>query len=901
MGAIASYLNAFLSTGLAMITSRYLFLCALCFGAAQVADAQTCASNELGGVVFHDYDADGTQDSAELGEEGISIAAYGSDNSLLATASTDANGEYVITGVSAGTALRLEFTGLGSSLYYGPASSSGAGTSVRFATADGTCSLDVGLSYPYRYCQSNPRIVSPRHVNGDPLLGGNAGTQRGFVSYLAGDDGQPPTATASSPKRVAFNSQVGATWGVAYQRSTKNIFAAALMKRHAGFGPLGPAGIYRIDVTDEDNPVVHNFLDLSSLGVSAGVDSHAGLPAAITVPNLDTAAYADVGKVAFGDLDISEDEETLWFVNLFDRTLYSLDIGLTPSTPTVSDLTAYPITDPGCANGDYRPWAIGIHRGQVYVGVVCTGETAQLSSELHAYVLKLRSNGSGFDSVLDFPLNYTRGPILEASLGQKPGPDEWQAWTVNEASMGLGAVAFGDFIVYTQPILADIEFDVDNTLLLGFADRSGHQLGRANYLPTQTVNINPPSGGDVLRACEVGSGVWAIESNGSCGGVTTAGAGNNQGPGGGEFYHEDLISVTGFPNVHTELFLGGLAHRFGSGELVKVAYDPFEFETQGTITSSNSTGQRVRGYQVVGDFLGNFGKAAGLGDIELICDPAPLQIGNRVWIDSDNDGQQDAGEEAASGVTVNLYTSGNTLVSTTTTSSTGEYLFSGLDPNTQYCVRLDNATDYQTGGALSRYRLTTSDAVVDQRDSDATLVSGYPEVCLTTGPAGDNVHTYDFGFTNACSDQSLAPAALNIDGGAFALQRVARQSLSYMSKLSAQGSTCVLPSANKLTTLRTRVTDAYQTLWTNVWSLGTTQYTCSSLPSVCQQTDVSADLEGLRAEVRRMFRVVNRNLGTNCLRRKKAARDYLRWAKELRDSALAEIDEYPSTRTECSF
>lgn len=887
--------------GLAMITSRYLFLCALCLGVAQVADAQTCSSNEVGGIVFHDYDADGTQDSAELGEQGVSVSAYASDNSLLATTSTDADGEYVITGLTAGTALRLEFSGLDSSLYYGPAASSGAGTSVRFVTADGSCSVNVGLSYPYRYCQTDPRIVSPRHVNGDPLLSGNAGTQLGMVSFLAGDEGVPPSASASNPKQVALNSEVGATWGVAYQRSSKSIFAAALMKRHAGFGPLGVAGIYRIDVTDEDNPVVHNFLDLSSLGVSAGADSHSGLPAAITVPNLDTAAYADVGKVAFGDLDISEDEETLWFVNLFDRTLYSLDIGLTPGTPTVSDLTAYPISDPGCANGDYRPWAIGINRGQVYVGVVCTGETDQLSSQLHAYVLKLRSNGSGFDSVLDFPLTYTRGAIIEASYAQKPGPDEWQAWTVNEASMGLGAIAFGDFIVYTQPILMDIEFDVDNALILGFGDRSGHQLGRLNYLPTQTVNINPPSGGDVLRACEVGSGVWAIESNGSCGGVTTAGAANNEGPGGGEFYHEDTVPLSGMVNAHNELFLGGLAHRFGSGELVKVAYDPISYETQGTITSSNSTGERVRGYEVVGSFFGNFGKAAGLGDIELICDPAPIQIGNRVWVDSDDDGQQDAGEEAISGVTVRLYDGSSNLVATTTTSSSGEYLFSGLDPSTNYCIRLDTAADYTTGGPLSRYTLTTANSVSDQRDSDATIVNAYPEICVTTGIAGDNVHTYDFGFVNSCTEASLAPAALTLDGNAFALSRLARQAVQYRNAQAGRVGGCSGLSRSRTIAQRASATDSYQELWTSLWSMGTIQYTCSSLPELCTETDVTDTLADLRAQALRMYNVVYRNLRGSCLRRKREARVFLQSAKQLRNQIYSEIAAYPTTRRECQF
>ena len=44
--------------------------------------------------------------------------------------------------------------------------------------------------------------------------------------------------------------------------------------------------------------------------------------------------------------------------------------------------------------------------------------------------------------------------------------------------------------------------------------------------------------GDVLRAAPSGLN-WVIESNGTSGSVTTAGAGNAQGPGGGEYYYQD--------------------------------------------------------------------------------------------------------------------------------------------------------------------------------------------------------------------------------------------------------------------------------------------------------------------------------------------------------------------------
>jgi SdrD B-like domain len=53
-------------------------------------------------------------------------------------------------------------------------------------------------------------------------------------------------------------------------------------------------------------------------------------------------------------------------------------------------------------------------------------------------------------------------------------------------------------------------------------------------------------------------------------------------------------------------------------------------------------------------------------------------LGGFVWFDMDADGIQDPGEPGIVGVTVNLYGAGLTLVSTTTTNASGNYLFSNL-------------------------------------------------------------------------------------------------------------------------------------------------------------------------------------------------------------------------------
>ncbi|TAE34826.1 MAG: hypothetical protein EAZ91_00135, partial [Cytophagales bacterium] len=71
--------------------------------------------------------------------------------------------------------------------------------------------------------------------------------------------------------------------------------------------------------------------------------------------------------------------------------------------------------------------------------------------------------------------------------------------------------------------------------------------------------------------------------------------------------------------------------------------------------------------------------------------PLKASLGNYVWFDANNDGQQ-AGESGVQNVTVVLCdaTSGSAL-STTVTDANGGYLFSNLDPGT-YRVKVARAS-----------------------------------------------------------------------------------------------------------------------------------------------------------------------------------------------------------------
>ena len=62
-------------------------------------------------------------------------------------------------------------------------------------------------------------------------------------------------------------------------------------------------------------------------------------------------------------------------------------------------------------------------------------------------------------------------------------------------------------------------------------------------------------------------------------------------------------------------------------------------------------------------------------------------VGDRVWLDSNGNGVQDAGEAGINGVTVQLLDASNNVVGTATTSGDGNYTFNNLAPGT-YTVRV---------------------------------------------------------------------------------------------------------------------------------------------------------------------------------------------------------------------
>ena len=111
-------------------------------------------------------------------------------------------------------------------------------------------------------------------------------------------------------------------------------------------------------------------------------------------------------------------------------------------------------------------------------------------------------------------------------------------------------------------------------------------------------------------------------------------------------------------------------------------------------------------------------------------------LGDRVWLDTDRDGFQDAGEPGLEGVTVKLTDcSGNVLYSTTT-GANGLYQFTDLAPGS-YAVQFEKPAGYT-------FSSSTAGPASDPLDSDADPTTGGTD--CTTLAAGENDPTWDAGL-----------------------------------------------------------------------------------------------------------------------------------------------------------
>ena len=676
---------------------------------------------DIEGTVFRDRTFDGTFDLGEPGEAGITVVATDAAGTTSSTV-TSADGTYVLDTSSLVGPVRVEFQipdSMSSWLTSGPLGANNRSDVVQ--VAQGATAVDFGVVNGSHYCQDNPDVITNCYIEGDQLSGGDVLVR---TEFEASGDG----LGAGTPETVVADSTViGTTYGLAVQTFNDHdptndvVWAAAFLKRFAGYGPGGADAIYQLDqsggllgqVTIEAGNHVHDFIEVDGDVV-------------------DGLTFERVGKEGFGDIDLSEDQKTLYVVNLYDQRLYQVDVD--PTSPTYrTQQGSWALTGlPGhaCA-GTIRPGAVGVEGGRVYVGTTCDDAST-------AWVHSMDPTTGIFSLEVTVPLAYGR-EFVGANNGYTA---EWNAW---QDTFAFNATGWGfPEVANQQPWLIDLEFDF-NGMIIGFRDRYADQTGSytpSPEWPTDTSLYATDAAGDVLRACLESNGAYSLEGTGSC--AVSNGGGAVSGPGGPEWFDGDIYLTGGVPG-HEEISHGGLVAHPVANEVLMSAYDALDDSfgeyafSQGLARLDIGSGDKVGQYRVVGDI---FGKAAGLGDLEAFCLGAPLEIGNYVWQDLDLDGIQDPGEPPIQGVTVRLVETGATAV----TDVNGYYSF-GVDAGTDYTLTFDTST--AVGVDTSRIELSPTNAGDnDEVDSDAAVPDGggLPTITGTAGQGGDNDHSLDVGF-----------------------------------------------------------------------------------------------------------------------------------------------------------
>ena len=755
----------------------------------RVEDTEPPVPNEIRGTVFRDYNDSGARDSSEPGIQGIEIFAVDALG-VSATTTSDEAGSYTVP-ASAGLTgeVRLEFRQPNdNSLDFLESGAAGA-TTVQFVNVSaGIANQNVGFYDPVDYCQADPEVAIAQLF--DTPASGDAASQSALTRVVYSATGHdftntnPPARTASfQATDMSSWSQLGALYGVAWQRTTARIYAAAFHKRYSGFGPNGPDAIYQVALDGTVTGVIE--LDtLLGISNSAGADAHdfTNTSGAFDI-GTNNRSYDGVGKRSFGDIELSSDMSTLYVVNLFDRKIYALDVssGNTAATTIVRSWNAPDAT----GAGRHRPFGLAWHNGHLWIGSV-----DQNGSTVYVHRLNLVTNT--FSLQLTAPLNYTRQNWLGGTTVDRPA--NWRAWSANPTSVSYESNSSGTEISYPQPMLTDIEFDGDD-MILGFRDRWGDQTGVDKIFRSGASDRTwGTAAGDILRACSVGSS-YTIESgtDGTCANPASSEGRTPSGPGGYEYYFWDFwedgstwMPSNGSRAFHWETTQGALLQLAGNPSVMTTAMDPFDDFTGGLLKLTNSTGRRegvttssatynslVGGYTLFDslEFNSNypvptnhtFAKANGLGDIEALCDPAPIEIGNRVWRDVDSDGIQDPGEPPLADVAVQLVApDGVTVLATATTADDGTYYFSSDATRPSTDSHIYGISGLQTSTAGYTVRIARNQVPIlifvptaldandgansDSRDSDGTINGQYVQAVVNTSMAGVNDHRTDFGF-----------------------------------------------------------------------------------------------------------------------------------------------------------
>ncbi|MEN0004698.1 MAG: SdrD B-like domain-containing protein, partial [Bacteroidota bacterium] len=798
------------------------------------APAANCGFGGIGGNVFNDFDNDGVDDGdLEVGQGAIRVDLFEDNNNTpVATTYTNSNGDWLLTGFT-NYPYRVEFSIPAGS----PLETSLVGTDnkgdVQFLTT-GSCDVDYGVLDPDQFTQNNPLIsVVCFTRNNDP-------DTEGAIIFLEDDDKIPFTPISTSDgssdwgqvsnfsttnypityidgaNKGEVSTTLGLDWDVPNQRLLTGSYyrAFAPMATNSSSNGFAEAVIMQIplDVENKTAGTPSVWLDLENCfgddfaGVFQADNNYPGSNQYGLLGQYPEA----VGAVGLGSIRMAKDFSELYVVNL--NTNEVLVIPVNPdgtAASNASDIKRFPLPDTNCGGNwpDGRPYAralgLGVHpqTGRVYATLTCTGPNP---ADMTGYVYSFdpsdtTPSSADFQEELQVPLNIVR-PYTNTNINRFYAGNvySWVPLTPNTVPYVNNATN-ASYVGHISPWLAEIGFDRQTN------GEYGMMIGERNRYTDQIASSFYVHGGALYRASRV-NGAWMLENNGVSGDYTSIVNWTFDNSDKAGFHTSSSNRFFKYIGTEGTMFNGTFDNYQGSNEVISPAMDNISFNgTSGLSWLNIVNGERVADVRILSDetnngfFDNNFAKANNWGGLAVMTRPSTIQVGNYVWIDADNDGIQDPGEMAVTGLTMKLYDAAGLLVGLDVTDASGEYYFdqtnvditgvnattgaannsfTGLTMGEKYFIVLmadsyDENTDEITIGSTV-YQLSPPDAGTganaDQNDSDASEmtipggVGDMPSIMFTTNVTD---LTFDFGLsTSSCvvPSATLTPSAATCSG-----------------------------------------------------------------------------------------------------------------------------------------
>jgi uncharacterized repeat protein (TIGR01451 family) len=709
----------------------------------QTIDAGLLKPAALGDRVWSDTDADGQQDAGEPGVANVTVELYKCVNDqpsglVLATDVTDANGIYNFTNLAPGEYIVKFITPAGFTLTTANVGADGSDSDAGAGGLTGCYSLesgetdnsvDAGL---VPLARIGDRVWEDTDGDGQQD-GGENGIPGATVKLYTCVNNAPGVFVAQTTTDAQGNYSFGNllpgdyivefTTPNGFTRTQANVGADGTDSDNVG----GLSGCYNLSPGENEDTVDAGFYRPAALGdrvwsdTDADGQQDAGEPG---VANVTVELYKCVNDQPSGLVlatDVTDANGIYNFTNLAPGEYIVKFI-----TPAGFTLTTANV---GADGSDSDAGAGGL-----------TGcyslESGETDNSVDAGLVPLARIGDRVwedtdgDGQQDGGENGIPGATVKlyTCVNNAPGVFVAQTTTDAQGNYSFGNLLPGDYIVeFTTPngfTRTQANVGADGT----DSDNVGGLSGCYNLSPGE--NEDTVDAG-FYRPAALGDRVW---SDTDADGQQDAGE-----PGVANVTVELYKCVNDQPSglvLATDVTDANGIYNFTNlapGEYIVKFITPAGF----TLTTANVGADGSDSDAGAGGLTGCYSLESGETDNSVDAGLVPLaRIGDRVWEDTDGDGQQDGGENGIPGATVKLYTCVNNapgvFVAQTTTDAQGNYSFGNLLPG-------DYIVEFTTPNGFTR---TQANVGADGTDSDNV---GGLSGCYNLSP-GENEDTVDAGF-----------------------------------------------------------------------------------------------------------------------------------------------------------